>query len=128
MAWPDDIGARSARHHDAPSERLPVFGALTTPSTTATTPAVPNTSSTSLGSQVGSASGANAACANRRYADTRLAAPLTPTIFRTKSIGNTIRPSATAATGMATMATDTARAHTMTFGTIRHSYSRSMPS
>ncbi len=84
-------------------------------------PAVPSTSSTSRGSQVGSACGANAACASRRYAATRPAAPLTPTIFSTKSIGNTISPSATAAIGRATMASEIASAQAIRRGTIRHS-------
>ena len=67
-------------------------------------PAAPRTSTTSRGSQVGSPSGANAACAICTYQEVSPPPP-TPTIFRTKSIGNTTSPTTIASSGTATSAT-----------------------
>ena len=85
--------ARAARATtNAPSDRPPPAARPATRRRAATSAArPPSTSSTSRGSQVGSASGANAASASAQIRGRRSPdAPPTPTIFSTKSIGNTI--------------------------------------
>ena len=78
------------------------------------------------GSQVGSAPGANAASAICKYAETRPLAP-PPAIFSAKSIGKTSSPSATAAIGAQTIATDAAIATPIARGARRQPYSARTP-